>query len=204
MPRNFSFLPAPGAMEGPRFWLQTAAITLALLNAVALFLYLDPPGGTRRELEQQSDQIRSQIAGSARQTARLRAVAEKVQLGSGQSTDFMKQFILPKRIAYAAVISEIQRIAKVSGMLEKDATYSEEPIEGTADLTLLGSSANYEGTYENLRKFLYQVDRSPFLIMLESLQVAPQQRGNQVNTNIKFQAVIQDDLTVAGPQRGQP
>jgi Tfp pilus assembly protein PilO len=116
----------------------------------------------------------------------------------------MKQFILPKRVAYAAVISEIQRIANVSGMVEKDATYSEEPIEGTADLTLLGSSANYEGSYQNLRKFLYEVDRSPFLIMLESLQVAPQQRGNQVNSNIKFQAVIQDDLTIAGPLRGQP
>jgi hypothetical protein len=86
MPRNFSFLPAPGTMEGPRFWLNAAAITLALLNAAALFLYLDPPGGSRRQLTEQSEQIRAQISASARQTGRLKAVAEKVQLGSGQST----------------------------------------------------------------------------------------------------------------------
>ena len=204
MPRNFNLLPASGAMESPRFWLQTAAITLAILNAVALFLYLFPPGGSRRELSEQSAQFRSQIASSSRQAARQRAVSQKVQLGSAESTEFMKHYILPKRLAYAAVIAEIQRIARVSGMIEKDAAYSEEPIEGTADLTLLGSSANYEGSYQDLRKFLYEVDRSPFLIMMESLQVAPQQRGNQVNTNIKFQAVIQDDATVAGPSRGQP
>ena len=204
MPRNFSFLPAPGAMDGPRFWLQTATISLVVLNAIVLFLYLDPPGGTRRELAQEADQIRSQIASASVQAARQKAVAQKVQLGSAESTDFMNRYILPKRIAYADIISEIQRIAKVSGMVEKDAAYSEEPIEGTADLTLLGSSANYEGTYQNLRKFLFELDRSPFLIMLESLQLAPQQRGNQVNTNIKFQAVIQDDATAAGPFRGQP
>ncbi len=204
MPRSFNFLPASGTMESPRFWLQTAAAVLAVLNAIALFLYFFPPGGSRRELAEEASQIRAQIASSSRQATRQRAVAQKVQLGSAESTDFMKRYILPKRLAYAAVISEIQRIAKDSGMVEKDATYSEEPIEGTADLTLLGSSANYEGSYQNLRKFLYQVDRSPYLIMMESLQVAPQQRGNQVNSNIKFQAVIQDDATVAGPLRGQP
>ena len=204
MPRNFNFLPAPGTMDCPRFWLQSSAIVLAVLNAIALFLFASPPRGTRRELADQASQIRSQITSSSSQAARQRAVAQKVQLGSAESSDFMRRYILPKRLAYAAVIAEIQRIAKVSGMVEKDATYSEEPIEGTADLTLLGSSANYEGTYENLRKFLYEVDRSPYLIMMESLQVSPQQRGSQVNSNIKFQAVIQDDATSAGPLRGQP
>lgn len=204
MPRSFSFLPSPSTREGPRFWLQSAAIALGVLNVVALILYLFPPGGSRRELEDQAAQIRTQITAASRLANRQRAVAQNVQLGSAQSADFMKHFILPKRVAFAEVISEIQRIARVSGMSEKDASYTEEPIEGTADLTLLGSSANYEGSYENLRKFLYHVDRSPFLIMLESLQVAPQQRGNQVNSNIKFQAVIQDDATIAGPLRGQP
>ncbi len=203
MARSFNFLPAPGSMEGPRFLLQTTVAVLAILNLIAVYLLISPPGGTRRELQAQADQVRSQIASTSRQAIRLKSVAAKVQLGSEQSDDFQKHYILPKRLAYASVISEIQRIARVSGMAEKDATYSEEPIEGTADLTLLNSSANYEGSYENFRKFLYEVDHSPYLIMLESLQVAPQQRGNQVNSAIKFQAVIQDDATIAGPARGQ-
>lgn len=190
-------------MESPRFWLQTAVVVLGLLNLIGIFLLLAPPGGTRRELRSQAADLRTQIDATNRQAARLKSVAAKVQLGSAQSDDFLKKYVLPKRLAYASVISEIHRMASVSGMSEKDATYSEEPIEGSADLTLLGSSANYEGSYENLRRFLYEVDHSSYLIMLESLQVAPQQRGNQVSTNIKFQAMIQEDATVAGPFRGQ-
>ena len=115
----------------------------------------------------------------------------------------MSLFILPKRVAYANVIGEIQRMVRAAGIQEKDAAYSEEPIEGTSDLTLLGSSANYEGSYDSLRRFLYEVDRSPYLIMLESLTANPQQHGSQINTSIKFQAVIKEDGAIV-PLRGQP
>ena len=203
MPRNFSFLPASGAMEQPRFWLQAGVALLAILNLIALFLYLDPPGGSRAELSREGENVRSQINTSGKQAARLQSVSAKVQLGSRESDEFLARFILPKRVAFSNVIGEIQRIAKVSGIQEKDASYSTEPIEGTSDLTLLNSSANYEGSYDSLRKFLYEVDRSPYLIMLESLTANPQQHGSQINTSIKFQAVIKED-GATGPLRGQP
>jgi hypothetical protein len=93
-------------------------------------------------------------------------------------------------------------MAKASGLQERDAVYNEEPIEGSDDLNLLNSTANYEGTYENLKTFLYLVDHSPMLIMLENITAAPQQKGNQINTSIRFQAVIRDDgvQTMRGPQ----
>ncbi len=203
MPRNFSFLPPSGAMEQPRFWLQAAVALLAILNLVALFLYLAPPGGSRAELTRQNENIRSQIAASGTQATKLQSVSAKVQLGSQQSDEFLSRFILPKRVAFSSVITEILRMVKASGIQEKDVAYSEEPIEGTSDLTLLNRSANYEGSYDNLRKFLYEVDRSPYLIMLESLTANPQQHGSQINTSIKFQAVIKEDVRTAGPFRGQ-
>jgi Tfp pilus assembly protein PilO len=205
MPRNFStILPGKDKLSRSelRRWLQIGAGALALLNAVALYLCLDPPGGSRRELIRQRAQLQDQIASSRGRTQRLKNVAAKVQLGSSQSSDFQTRFILPKRLAYGAVIAEIERMAKSSGLQERDANFTEEPIEGSADLSLLNSTANYEGTYENLKKFLYQVDHSPMLIMLENITAAPVQRGNTINTSIRFQAVIQDDAAPAarGPQ----
>jgi hypothetical protein len=52
-------------------------------------------------------------------------------------------------------------------------------------------------------KFLYQVDKSPLLLMLDTFQAAPQQHGNVVNASIRFQAVIRDDASVinAGGQQ---
>ena len=71
------------------------------------------------------------------------ALASNVQAGSSQAADFTDKYFLPKRTAYVAVFEEIRRMAKASGIQERDAGWSEEPIEGTADLTLLNVTANY-------------------------------------------------------------
>ncbi len=195
MPRKFEWLYAllSGAQRGPRFWLQMGGIVLALLNGIALYFYLDPPGGSREELMQQGQQVRNQIAATRTLALRLGTVAEKVQLGSSESADFETKYFLPKRVAYGAVIAEIQRMARASGLHERDAVYTEEPIEGTADLSLLNNTANYEGSYDNLMRFLYEADESPMLLMLDNLQAAPQQKGGQINTSIRFQTIVQEE-----------
>jgi len=194
MPRNFEWLSAllTGAQRGSRFWLQLAGIVLALFNGIALYFYLDPPGGSRAELAAEGQQVRSEIGVTRSVAVRLRNVAEKVQLGSSESLDFETKYFLPERVAYEALIAEIQRMAQGSGLRERDAVYAKEPIEGTADLTLLTSTANYEGSYDNLMRFLYEVDESPMLLMLDNLQAAPQQRGGQINTSIRFQTIVQE------------
>ena len=199
MRRNFSWVPsgADAANRGPRFWLQLAGAILALLNGVALFFYLAPPGGSRKELSQERMLVRNQIAEARSRTERLKTVAAKVQVGSTQAADFESKYFLPKRVAYSAVITEIQRIAKVSGLQQRDWVATEEPIEGTSDLSLLNIAANYEGSYESLMHFVYEADRSPMLLMLEQLQAAPQQKGGQINTQIRFQSIIQEEPAAA-------
>jgi len=204
MRRNFSsfFSGKTGVSRSEvRRWLQIASAVLVVMNAVAFYLYIAPPGGSRRELTRQSEQLRSEIASAKARASRLKNVSAKVQLGGNESADFEGKYVLPKRIAYGTVIAEIQRMAKSSGLQERDAVYNEEPIEGSADLNLLNSTANYEGSYENLKKFLYEVDHSPMLIMLENITASPQQKGDQINASIRFQAVIRDDGTQ--PMKGQ-
>ncbi|MBV8817636.1 MAG: hypothetical protein JO022_04710, partial [Acidobacteriaceae bacterium] len=126
-------------------------------------------------------------------------VANKVQVGSTQSNDFEAKYFLPKRLAYAALIAEIQRMAKASGLQQRDAVFSEEPVEGSVDLSVLNVTANFEGTYESLIHFLYEEDRSPMLLMLDTLTAAPQQHGNQINTSIRFQNIVTEET---GAQAG--
>jgi len=198
MPRNFEWLSSllSGNQRGPRFWLQIAGIVLALFNGIALYFYLDPPGGSRAELTQEGQQVRNQIAATRGVALRLGNVAEKVQLGSSESADFETKYFLPKRVAYGAVIAEIQRMAHASGLKERDAVYAEEPIEGTLDLSLLNNTANYEGSYDELMRFLFEVDESPMLLMLDNLQAAPQQKGGQINASIRFQTIVQEGPSV--------
>ena len=204
MPRNFEWLSLAGGerSRSPRFWLQMIAAALAVLNGIALFLYLDPPGGSRRELAQESRQITSEIAAARSRAARLRTVVSKVQLGNTESSEFETVYFLPKRTAYERVIEELQRMANASGLQERDAAYTEEPVEGTSDLSILNSTAKYEGSYANLMRFLHEVDQSPMLLMLDDLQAAPEQRGGQIAASIRFQAIVHEELPPA--VGGQP
>ncbi len=209
MPRNFDWrsIAARGTRRGPRFWLQGAAAVLLILNAVAVFMYLAPPGGSRRELEAQRDAIRRQIVGTRSQTVHLRAVSSKVQLGNRESSQFEGKYFLPQRQAYEAVISEIERMANASGLHERDAAYTEEPIEGTADLSLLNVTANYQGPYVSLTHFLNEADKSPMLLMLDTVTASPQQRTADISTTIRFQVVVRDsgaEISENGAAGGRP
>lgn len=183
--------------KGARFVLQVAAGVLAALNLAALWLYLAPPGGSRSELRAQSAEIQRDITAARRQTVRLKSVSGKVELGSRQSGEFEGKYFLSKRAAYQAVIQEIQRMASEAGLREREWVANEEPIEGTADLSLLNVTSGFEGPYDGLMKFVNAADHSPMLLMLDTLQAAPQQRSGQISTSIRFQAVIRDEPAAA-------
>ena len=203
MPRNFKLSSIAGAVapRGPRFWLQMIGITLLVANLAALFFYLAPPGGSRQELLAESQQVRNQIVASEINSRRLQNVAGKVQTGALEARDFETEYFLPKRVAYDSVISEIQRLAAASGLQEGEAVYSEEPVEGSTDLTVLNITGNFQGKYGSLMQFLYEADRSPMLLMLDTLQASPQQRGGMIDASIRFQEIFREDP--AGSPGGQ-
>ena len=58
--------------------LRLAAGFLALLNAVALYFYLSPPGGSRQDLELQSVQVRTQIRAAQVQMAKTSAALKRL------------------------------------------------------------------------------------------------------------------------------
>lgn len=178
--------------------LRLAVAVLLLLNIAAIYLYFSPPGGSRQDLQLESAQIHAQIMAARTQVAKMHGLAGRVQAGSSQAADFTTKYFLPKRTAYVAVFEEIRRMAEASGIQERDAGWSEEPIEGTADLTLLNITANYQGSNADLMKFLYEADHSPMLLMLDTLTAAPQQRNNQINTAIRFQAIVREPAMAEG------
>ncbi len=93
-------------------------------------------------------------------------------------------------------------MVKEAGLRERDAVFNEEPIEGTSDLSLLNATASYEGSYDSLMHFLNLADHSPMLLMLDNLQAAPQQKEGQINTSIRFQAIVREDASAGAG--GQP
>jgi Tfp pilus assembly protein PilO len=203
MSKSFDWLTTNGA-SGPAFWLKIAAGVLVVLNAVALFLYLAPPGGSRHQLVEQEDSIRRNIQTHRISTERLKTVSAKVQLGGEETDQFARKYFLPDRTAFATLMGELLRMSNAAGLHEGQRTYTQEPIEGTDDLTLLTINANYQGNYADLMKFLDQVDHSDQLLILDTLTATPQQQGTGVlNVVTRFLAVIQEDGSVISTAGGQ-
>ncbi|MGH9583682.1 MAG: hypothetical protein ACRD4O_12165 [Bryobacteraceae bacterium] len=195
MPRSFEWIASnwSGARRGARFWLQTAAVVLVLLNAAALFLYIDPPGGSRQQLLAEQQEVREQTIAARSKTLRLKGVSEKMQLGSTESSHFESKYFLTKRSAYQDVIAEIQRMGSASGLEEREAAFTEEPIDGAPNLSLLNMVAAFQGTYGNLMHFFLEADHSPMLLMIDAVQAAPREHSAQINTTIRFQAILRGD-----------
>lgn len=202
MSKSFDWLEFGGA-SGPAFWLKIAAGVLVLLNAVALFFYFAPPGGSRHQLVLQENSILRDIQTHKVSTERLKTVSAKVQLGGEQTDQFAHKYFLPNRTAFTVLMSELLRMSSAAGLREGQRTYSQEPIEGTDDLTLLTINANYQGSYTDLMKFLNEVDHSDQLLILDTLTATPQQQGAGVlNVVTRFLAVIQEDGTTIGATPG--
>ena len=203
MPKSFKFrsLNLKPTQVGPRLGLQIAVGMLGLANLVMLFLYLAPPGGSRRQLTAEGANLRAQISGMRVQTKRLEHVSARVQLGSEQAGSFETRYILANRQAYGTVMGEIQRMAQTAALAPRESVLTEDPIEGTADLSVLNVRQNFEGSYSSLMRFLYEVDRSPMMLILESLQASPQKTG-QITAAMRFQAVVRDEANAgAGAQQ---
>ena len=175
----------------PRFWLQVAVGTLAVLNAAALIFYFAPPGGTHASLTAESQQLRTSIAAARAQTNRLKLISSKVETGGRQAIDFESTYILPKRRSFEEIIGEIQRMARTAKLTQRDGAWTDEAIEGSPDLSVLTNTTDFEGSYNSLMKFLYEVDHSSKLLMLDTLMASPQKAG-QVTARMKFQAIVRE------------
>ena len=191
---------------GAGSWLQVSLAALILANGAAVYFYFFPPGGTEQELTTRVRELKVRIRAAEMSSRQLETVAGKVQLASTQTGAFAGKYFLPRRTAYGQVIGEVQRLTHEAGIVEKEGTFAEEPIEGSNDLTLVTFSVSLEGTFADLMHFVYQVDHSPKLLILDSLNAAPVQNTGRLNLNLKLLTIIREPVfvpisTVSGARR---
>jgi hypothetical protein len=121
MPRNFNWskLRADGT-RGPRFWLQVTIVALLLMNAIALFLYFVPPGGTRRELAREETQIHREIDVRRAAAHRLKSISQKVELSGDETEQFEAKYFLPRRLAFSSIVSELLRMSNAAQLHSRE------------------------------------------------------------------------------------
>jgi hypothetical protein len=195
MPRSFNFLSQlawPPRNTSGIF--QLLLVVFLVLNLVAAFFIWRPLGGSPAELEQQMVDLRAQALQRRLILERTRQNVSKVETGRTQGDGFMQSYFLGERTAYSNILGELVQSATQSKIKPKEHAFSLEPIEGSDDLAMMTITGTYEGTYADLMQFINRLDRSPGLVIIESLNATPQQGGaGLLNVNMKLDAFVRQD-----------
>src|ERR1700689_175455 len=189
MPRSFNVWPP----NNPRALIRLGLGALAVANLVALYFVIRPPGGSTQELAQQALDMRSAIRQQQGVLDRTRLLASKIESGRGEGDKFMGNYFLPRRTAYSTIMAELNDLAGQSKITPRDSAYALDAVDGSDTLDMMQISANLEGLYPDVIRFINLLDKSDRLLIIESLNATPQQSGGRVNVMLKLDAFVQED-----------
>ncbi len=185
--------------------LQAAAGVLLAANLVAGWFVVRPLGGSADELSGQAAGLRTQIAQRRIGLDRTRLNVVKVENGRTTGDQFMQGYFLTRRTAASTILGELTAAAREAHIRVKLHSFNEEPIEGSDDLSMMVITGEYEGNYGDLIEYVNRIDRSPRLLIIESLSATPQQ-GTQgvLNISIKFDTFVREDDGMPVVQKDLP
>jgi Tfp pilus assembly protein PilO len=193
MPRSFNFDAA--SLKDPKVLVRAALGLLVVANLVAAMFAFHLFGASPEALEQELVAAQSQRLTAQNRLNRSRTLTSSIDKGRKEGETFLASYLTTRRHTYSTIISEIRQAEKTAGMNVKEETLAPlDPIEGSEDLDMMTVSINVEGGYNQLVKFVNLIDRSPRFLIIDSMQAAPQPKGDVLSVNIKINAFVKDDM----------
>lgn len=197
MPRNFNLrgmLPKGDAWKDSRFLVRVVLGLLLVANLVGAGIAFNLFGPSPEALDMQLMAARARLQADQTRLMRSRLLSSNIGKGKTEGDTFLTSYFTTRRRTYSTIISEITEIAKGAGMKAQEWTIAPlDPIEGSDDLSMMSVSVNFEGGYPQLVKFVNALDRSPRFLIIESMQVTPQPKGDILSATLKLNAFIKDD-----------
>jgi hypothetical protein len=186
--------------HNPRLVARLLLGGLVLANMAAALIVFKPWAGSAADLERRAADLRHQV--NQRETAldRLRGTVNKVQTGRTEGDHFMDGYLLSRRTVSSKLLSDLDRMARTANIRQKEVNFGFEPIEGSDTLTKASIIANYEATYPDLVHFLNLLDRSPQLLIIDSLTATPQPQGMLLNITMKLNAFVREGGSAPPPE----
>ena len=196
MPRSFNFKAmslGSLAWKEPKVLVRIALGLLMAANLVAAGFAFNLFGSSPEALNQALVVASNQLQAAQARLIRSRLLTSNIGRGKAESDTFLATYFTNRRTTYSTIISEITETAKSAGMKTEEGTINLEPIEGSADLSMMTVSINFEGNFTQFVKFVNLLDRSQRFLIIESMQVSPQPKGDILNTNLKVHVFVKDD-----------
>jgi hypothetical protein len=201
MLRNFSLggKIARPSIRDPRVVMRAVIGLLLGANLVVAVIAFKPFGGSADDLRQTEGSMRSQLAALSARVVSGKRLVSKVENARKEGDQFLEKYVTEHRVLTSSVQEELNRIAKEAGGSYLPITMNGDPIEGSDTLWMLTINAGYQGTYANLTKFVNLVDKSPLFLIIENMQLSPQQSGQNLNVSLKLLTFYRDQPAPPSP-----
>jgi Tfp pilus assembly protein PilO len=187
-------LGARGAGQSPRVIARVVLGALVAANIAAAVIVLKPWSGSAEALEQRASVLRRELQQKRAGLERLRGIVSKVETARGDGDRFMGSYLLSRRSVSSNLLDDLDQTARKAGIKQKEVTFNFEKIEGSESLSKATITAAYEGNYSDLMHFLNLLDRSPRLLIIESLAASPQPTGPALSITMKLNAFVREGL----------
>ena len=179
-------------IRDPRVAMRALIGVLLLANLVVAVIAFKPFGGSADDLRREEASLRGQLAALQGKVTGGKRLASKVDTARREGDQFLAKYVTERRVLSSTVAEELVRMAKDAGGSYLPITMNAEPIEGSDTLWMLTINAGYQGTYANLSRFVNLVDKSPLFLIIENMQLAPQQSGQNLNVSVKLLTFFRD------------
>jgi Tfp pilus assembly protein PilO len=179
-------------IRDPRVVMRALIGVLLAANLVLAVIALKPFGGSADDLRQEESSLRGQLAALQAKVTGGKRLVSKVETARREGDQFLAKYVTDRLVMASTVTEELVRMAKESGGSYLPITTNQEPIEGSDTLGMLTINLGYQGTYANLSKFVNLVDKSPLFLIIENMQLAPQQSGQNLNVSVKLLTFFRD------------
>ena len=176
---------------------------LVAANLIAAGLVLFPPGGSADELQREMTTLQSQVAQNKARLERTREHVAAVEKGREEGDQFLASYFLERRTAYSTLYAEISEAAIKSKIKQREYSYSTDPIEGSDTLSMMSITANFDGSYADVLNFVHELDKSSRLLIVESLNVAPQQGSNVLSVSMMIDTFVRDASPAEGVETAE-
>jgi type IV pilus assembly protein PilO len=193
MPRNYK-----AALKDPRVVMRVIIGALLAANLVAAVLAFKPFGGSTDDLRREQADLRRQLTQAQARLAATKQLVSKVETARREGDEFLTKYFTDRRTTYSTIIDELDRKAQDAGVKPRDRNLELNDIEGSDTLEMMSLSVGYEGKYDQIRKFVSLLDKSPRFLIIESMQASPQQNGDNVTVTLKLDTFVKQEPNPEG------
>lgn len=203
-------IPVAPSGRDPR---TTAQIILGLLlvaNIGMAIVAFRPWAETPAQLARSLVNLRKDSIQNKAKIEDLKVKVARAEKARQEGDQFIEKYFLGRRTAASTLATEVNTMAKASGIKPKEHSMAFEEVEGSDTIAMMTITANYEGTYADLIQYVNRIDRSTRLFIIESLAASPQQGGQGVlNINMKLNlfvrvdGIIPQEIAQSTPAGGQ-